>query len=112
MRDNFLKRRRLPACSLHLTLEGAERRDLVHLRLAFTAIDLEIRQHDRAPAISLEENERVTGHKARRVTQICIMLARGDDQPRRSVALLAHALLLSVNAPSVILSEAKDLPSM
>jgi hypothetical protein len=77
--DLFIERR-LFGFSLHFALELAEHDEFIRVGLLATAIEFQITEDKCAPAIAFQKDEWVGSPKFRRVKNVGICLAGGDDE--------------------------------
>jgi hypothetical protein len=80
--------------SLHFALELAEHDEFIRVGLHSTAIDFQIAQDKRAPAIAFQKDEWIGRPKLRRVKHVGICVAGGDDEAGWFCFLFGHSLLV------------------
>ena len=86
MCQNFFVGRRLSGFSLYFAFELAEHDKLVGIGLLAASINLQVAQHERSFAVSLQENKWIRRPEFRRVQHVRIGFARGDDEAGLSIS--------------------------
>src|SRR5205807_4659290 len=89
MCEHFLVWRRCFRVALYFTLEFAQHDELVRFRRSLCPIDFQIAQHQRALAVLLEKNERISDKNTGRVEHIRIGVAGRNDEAS-GLILLCH----------------------
>src|SRR5207249_11531727 len=101
MCQNFFVGRRLSGFSLYFAFELAEHDKLVGVGLLAASINLQVAQHERAFAVSLQKNKWIRRPELRRVKHVGIGLAGRNDETRWSCLWFTHCGLYFSSATSL-----------